>query len=97
MAELKIYLSDSLNERFRQIAMSVYGYGRGSLSRAAEEALTKWCTERGPSVVPEKTAGHAGDVSKEAGPHVNPDERESVGHASGLAESPSPNSIRPSD
>jgi hypothetical protein len=41
MAELKIYLSDSLNERFRQIAMSVYGYGRGSLSRAAEEALTK--------------------------------------------------------
>jgi len=101
MAELKIYLSDSLNERFRQIAMSVYGYGRGSLSRAAEEALTKWCTERGPSVVPEKSAGHAqsppGDVSKEAGPHVNPDERESVGHASGLAESPSPNSIRPSD
>src|SRR2546427_12154785 len=45
MAELKIYLSNSLNERFRQIAMSVHGYGRGSLSKAAEEALTKWCSE----------------------------------------------------
>src|SRR5215471_19799314 len=43
MAELKIYLSKDLNEKFRRIAMSVFGYGRGSISRAAEEALTKWC------------------------------------------------------
>jgi hypothetical protein len=41
MAELKIYLSDSLNEKFRRMVMSVYGYGRGSLSKAAEEALSK--------------------------------------------------------
>src|SRR2546425_9535045 len=45
MAELKIYLSDSLNEKFRRIAMSVHGYGRGSLSKAAGEAFAKWCSE----------------------------------------------------
>ena len=54
MAELKIYLSDSLNERFRRTAMSVHGYGRGSLSKAAEEAFTKWCSEHEHSI-PEKT------------------------------------------
>src|SRR5260370_42532344 len=50
MAELKIYLLKSLNERFRRIAMSVHGYGRGSLSKAAEEALAKWCSEHEHSI-----------------------------------------------
>ena len=45
MAELKVYLSEDLDKRFRMLAMSVYGYGRGSLSKAAVEALTKWCAE----------------------------------------------------
>jgi hypothetical protein len=45
MAELKVYLPDELAKRFRKTAMSVHGYGRGSLSKAATEALTKWCTE----------------------------------------------------
>lgn len=99
MAELKIYLSDGLNEKFRRIAMRVYGYGRGSLSKAAEEALAKWCSEREPSTVPERTVGLAksalGDA-KEAGSHINPDERENMGDvAADLAGSPSPNSIRP--
>src|SRR6266568_2546299 len=57
MAELKIYLSESLNEKFRRIAMSVYGYGRGSLSKAAEEALTRWCSEHELSPIPGKTVG----------------------------------------
>ena len=46
MAELKVYLSEDLDRRFRMLAMSVYGYGRGSLSEAAVDALTKWCEER---------------------------------------------------
>ena len=45
MAELKVYLSEELDKRFRMVAMSVYGYGRGSLSEAAVEAFTKWCEE----------------------------------------------------
>jgi hypothetical protein len=83
MAELKIYLSDGLNEKFRRIAMSVYGYGRGSLSKAAEEAFTKWCSEHDPSLLHEKgprgaeaTQGHS---SREGESHINPDERENLG------------------
>ncbi len=43
MAELKMYLSEELDKRFRRLAMIAFGYGRGSLSEAAVEALTKWC------------------------------------------------------
>ncbi len=79
MAELKIYLSESLNEKFRRIAMSVYGYGRGSLSKAVEEAFTKWCSEHEPSPIPGKTVGHSEgsreQLSSGAESH-NPDERE---------------------
>src|SRR5438132_11109679 len=57
MAELKIYLSESLNEKFRRIAMSVHGSGRGSLNKAAEEALTRWCSEHELSPIPGKTVG----------------------------------------
>lgn len=46
MAELKVYLSDELDKRFRRIAMTVYGYGRGSISKGATEALSKWCGEQ---------------------------------------------------
>lgn len=45
MAELKVYLSEELDKKFRQLAMSVFGYGRGSLSEAAVEALNSWCKE----------------------------------------------------
>jgi hypothetical protein len=83
MAELKIYLSDSLSEKFRRIAMSAFGYGRGSLSRAAEEALTKWCSEHEPSLIHEKSAqglgAKQGTPSRETESHINPDERENIG------------------
>ncbi len=101
MAELKIYLSDSLNEKFRRIAMRVYGYGRGSLSRAAEEALAKWCSVHEQPNVQEKEAGRGEAarviVSKEAESHIDPDERENVGQGPkefGGNQSPGP--IRPS-
>ncbi len=45
MSELKIHLPDQLDERFRKTAMRVHGYGRGSISKAAVEALTKWCND----------------------------------------------------
>ena len=45
MAELKVYLPKELDKRFRMLAMSVYGYRRGSLSQAAVQAFTKWCEE----------------------------------------------------
>ena len=45
MAELKVYLSKDLDKKFRMLAMSIYGYGRGSLSEAAVQALTDWCKE----------------------------------------------------
>jgi hypothetical protein len=80
MAELKIYLSNSLNEKFRRIAMSVHGYGRGSLSKAAEEAIMKWCSEHEHSI-PEKTDGLSettrDQLSGQAESH-NPDERSHV-------------------
>jgi hypothetical protein len=80
MAELKIYLSNSLNERFRRIAMSVHGYGRGSLSKAAVEAFMKWCSEHEHSI-PEKTDGLSETTqdqpSSQAESH-NPDERSHV-------------------
>ncbi len=44
--ELKVYLPDELDTRFRKAAMSRYGYGRGSLSRAATEAFSRWCSEQ---------------------------------------------------
>lgn len=46
MAELKIFIPDSLDIRFRKAAMDAYGYGRGSLSKAAAEALEQWCKEK---------------------------------------------------
>lgn len=49
MAELKVYLPDELDQRFRKTAMKTYGYGRGSLSKTAVEALSKWCTDHEPS------------------------------------------------
>src|SRR2546427_10449088 len=65
MAELKVYLSEDLDRRFRILAMSVYGYGRGSLSEAAVDALTKWCEGH--------EANKLDQPAKEALPHSNSD------------------------
>ena len=81
MAELKIYLSDSLNEKFRRIAMSVHGYGRGSLSKAAEEAFAKWCSEHESRPIHRETVDQSDTTHQrakaEVESHINPDERES--------------------
>lgn len=42
MAGLRIQLSDRLERLFREMAMKRFGYGKGSISRAAEEAIQNW-------------------------------------------------------
>ncbi|MEM2530239.1 MAG: hypothetical protein QXL32_03855, partial [Candidatus Bathyarchaeia archaeon] len=45
MGAIKVYISDELERKFREAAMRLYGYGRGSLSIAAEEALRAWLSQ----------------------------------------------------
>jgi len=42
MRGLRPQVKEELERRFREAAMKKFGYGKGSLSRAAEEALQKW-------------------------------------------------------
>jgi len=45
MARMLITIREKTAERFREAAMRKFGWGRGSLSRAAEEALILWLKE----------------------------------------------------
>jgi len=45
LAGIKVYVRDEVEKKFRQLAMMVYGYGKGSLSKAAEEAFIQWTTQ----------------------------------------------------
>lgn len=42
MAETKIYISDDIDARLREQAMKRFGYGKGSISEAVEEAIAQW-------------------------------------------------------
>jgi hypothetical protein len=79
MAELKVYVLEELDRRFRMLAMSVYGYGRGSLSKAAVEALKKWCDEH--------EARKPDQESKNTRPHSNSDPIERAEERPGVASS----------
>jgi len=61
MKDLKIYLPEELEKRFKKMSMEAYGYGRGSISKAAAEAIRKWTSEReevlGEFEVPEDPIG----------------------------------------
>jgi len=46
MGGIKVYIPDDVEQRFRRTAMAVYGYGRGALSKAAEEAFSQWSSEK---------------------------------------------------
>ncbi|MEM2994937.1 MAG: hypothetical protein QXI91_02815 [Candidatus Bathyarchaeia archaeon] len=39
---LRIKIDARLERKFRETAMKMFGYGKGALSRAAEEAILKW-------------------------------------------------------
>lgn len=42
MKPLRVYLPEELEKKFRKFSMESYGYSRGSLSRAAIEAIGGW-------------------------------------------------------
>jgi predicted nucleotidyltransferase len=42
MAETKIYIADNVDAKLRETAMERFGYGRGSISKAVEEAIVQW-------------------------------------------------------
>lgn len=42
MKPLRVYLPEELEKKFRKFSMETYGYSRGSLSRAAIEAIKSW-------------------------------------------------------
>ncbi len=51
MGEVKIKLSDDTEAAFRKSAMETFGYSKGSLSEAAEQAIKAWAAGQ---VKPEK-------------------------------------------
>jgi hypothetical protein len=42
VGSLKIYIPDELEESFRKRAMERFGYGKGSISKAARAAIVEW-------------------------------------------------------
>ncbi len=44
MGELKVKISDETEKNFREAAMHEFGFQKGSLSNAAEKALSSWTT-----------------------------------------------------
>ena len=46
MAEIKVYLPDEVEAKFRKLSMETHGYGRGSISKAGTEAIERWVSER---------------------------------------------------
>ncbi len=45
MSQIKIYSSERIDKSFRELAMKRFGYSRGSISKAAEEALLRWIND----------------------------------------------------
>jgi len=44
MGEIRGVVSEKVEKEFRKLAMRKFGYGKGSLSKALEEALLQWIT-----------------------------------------------------
>jgi hypothetical protein len=42
VGEIRGVVSRELEEKFRKLAMKKFGYGKGSLSKALEDALRHW-------------------------------------------------------
>jgi len=53
---LRAKIDEKLERRFRELAMKRFGYGKGALSRAAEEAILRWI-----SMVEKEEVGFEGD------------------------------------
>jgi len=44
MGSIKVVIDDKTEERFRMAAMKKFGYGKGAISEAAENALAEWAS-----------------------------------------------------
>ena len=42
LGEIRGVVEKEIEERFRRLAMKRFGYGKGSLSKALEDALRQW-------------------------------------------------------
>lgn len=42
LGAIKVHISDEVERKFRETAMKVYGYRKGSLSIASEKAFSQW-------------------------------------------------------
>ena len=42
MPQIKIYSAEKVDKPFRELAMRRFGYNKGAISKAAEEALLRW-------------------------------------------------------
>lgn len=60
MGEVKVKLSDEIEAVFRKRAMETFGYSKGSLSEAAEQAIEAWA---GRPVEAEKMADPVGAIT----------------------------------
>ena len=45
MGGIKVYISDEIERKFREVAMRLYGYRKGSLSIASENAISMWLSQ----------------------------------------------------
>ena len=83
MGEMKIYLPEELDQRFRKAAMNAYGYGRGSISNAATRAILEWCDkhDRVSEAASEKIGSTR--VSRFQNPKVNSEAKGDVDKAKG--------------
>jgi hypothetical protein len=51
VAGIHFQLTEELERKFREAAMRRFGYGKGALSRAAEEAIQEWLASTGDEEV----------------------------------------------
>ena len=56
---LRVQIDNKLEQKFREAAMKKYGYAKGSLSKAAEQAILNWL-----SIVEKENVAFEGDPVK---------------------------------
>ena len=42
---MRVNIGEKLEKRFRELAMKRFGYGKGALSKAAQEAILRWVSQ----------------------------------------------------
>ncbi|HLD48834.1 MAG TPA: hypothetical protein VJB11_00560 [archaeon] len=43
---LRLEIDENLEKKFREMAMKEFGYGKGSIRKASESAISKWVSDR---------------------------------------------------